>query len=70
MPLPRDIRTARFVSVRKAAKMLDRSAPTVRGMCEEGKLTWEAIDDGQHGLYAILKSSIHEHLAARRRGEV
>ena len=70
MPMIRDNRMARLVSVSKAADMLGVTRPTVRNWCEEGRLAWEAVDDGRHGIYAVVKKSVEQYARARARREV
>ena len=64
MPQPHDNKRARLVSVSEAARMLGKSDATVRTMCEDGRLSWEAMWDGKHGVYCIRKRSVEN--AARR----
>lgn len=60
MPIPEDIEKAALLSVSKAAQMLGLSKGTIRNMCDDGRLRWLCMDDGNDGVYCIRRQAVED----------
>ena len=65
MPVPEDIRAAPLLSVSKAARMLGVSNETIRNMCEDGRMKWQCMDDGNNGVYCVYKYAVKDMMRER-----